>query len=497
MVAVPFDAGAQVRARSAEQGGTHPCIIRGIAAASQENTMPDPVIEPAASPAPAPAPAVVPPAAEPEQRGIVAVTMKRIREMCARATELGTDFAVELMERHEATPMTETDLLTSVNERLLEKRKIPPIDARAGVTGTESEGYRQALEDAVTLRANPSLKLDDTRVAAARDFRGMTLMEQARDYLQRTGIRTQGMGRMEIAGAALAPQVRYGAMTTSDFANALSAASNKRVRAAFAAAPQTFRPIITTESLPDFKPANIVGLGGAPSLMLVPENGEFTRAALSDSGQSYRLFTYGRIIAITRQAIVNDDQSLFGRIPTMFGRKAADLESDLIWGLLTGATIMSDGLALFHASHGNLAAAGTPITVAAVAAGEQAMLVQTDADGNLIGGIRPEFLIVGPAKKVEAQQFLTAVTATQASGVNPYPGNLQLIVEPRITGNQWFLATSPDAFDTIVLAHLLGEEELFTDTRIGFDVDGVENKARLDVGGAVIDWRGFYKNPGN
>ena len=499
MVAVPFDAGAQVRARSASQGGTHPCTIRG-AAAPMENTMPDPVIEPAAdpAPAPAPAPAAQPPAApvEPATRAAPGgvVTATRILEMCGRSADLGHDFAAELIRTNETTPLSENDLLGKVNERLLDKRKIPAIDARAGASGTESEGYRQAIEDAVTLRANPSIKMDAPRVEAAREFRGMTLMEQARDYLGRTGMRTAGMGRLEIAGAALG--MRYGALTTSDFANALSTAANKRLRAAFTAAPQTFRPIISLDTLPDFKPAQIIGLGDAPALLVVPENGEFKRGAISDSGLTYRLATYGRIIAITRQAIVNDDQSLFNRIPTMFGRKAADLESDLVWGILLSNPVMADGITLFHASHGNLAGAGTAITIAAVAAGEQAMLQQTSAEGGFLT-IRPEYLIVGPAKKVEAQQFLTAVTAQQASQVNPYPGNLQLIVEPRITGNQWFLSASPDAFDTLVLAHLLGQEELFTDTRVGFDVDGVENKARLDVGAAAIDYRGLYKNPGN
>lgn len=495
--------------RNAPGGGVaHPNANRGAAAPAAGTTV---VVEPdgttrtepngaaprqAATPAPAPTP--------PEQRA-AGVTASRILDMCGRSTALGNEFAAELIRANETTPLSEADLLGRVNERLIGAQP-RNVDARAGASGTESEGYRQALEDAVTLRSNPGATLTDEqgvaiddrqiiaqRLAAAREFRGLTLMEQARDYLQRTGINVPA-GRLEVAGAALG--LRYGAMTTSDFANALSTASNKRVRAAFTAAPQTFRSLISTDTLPDFKPANIIGIGDAPALLVVPENGEFQRGALTDTGMFYKLTTYGRIIAITRQAIVNDDQGLFGRIPTQFGRKAADLESDLVWGLLLANPVMADGITLFHASHGNLAGAGTAITVAAVAAGEQSMLMQTSAEGGYLT-IRPEFLIVGAAKKVEAQQFLTAVAATQTSNVNPYPGNLQLIVEPRITGNQWFLAASPDAFDTIVLAHLLGQEELFTDTRVGFDVDGVENKARLDVGGAVIDYRGFYKNPGN
>lgn len=365
---------------------------------------------------------------------------------------------------------------------------------RVGPTGTESEGYRRAIETAVILQANPSVKVDQGDADAAREFRGMSLMELARDYVQRTGISASGMGKLELAGAALG--LRYGAMTTSDFANALSNAASKRVRAAYEAAPQTFGPIVSKGTLPDFKETSIIGLGDAPSLLLVRENAEFTYGAVSDTGMTYKLQTYGRIIAITRQALINDDKSLFGRLPTMFGRKAADLESDLVYATLLSNPVMADGFNLFSAQHGNLAGTGGAITVATVGAAEQAMLQQTSVEGGFLT-IRPEYLIVGPAKKVEAQQFLTSVAAVQTSNVNPYPGTLQLIVEPRITGNQWFLSASPTAFDTLELAHLDGQEALYTETQAGFDVDGVKTKARLDVGAAVIDHRGLYRNPGN
>lgn len=489
MVTVPFDAGAQVRTRSAEQGG-HPCTIRGAAAPKETETMPDLVIEPAAAPTPP-----APPAIEQRQQAPapVAITATRILERCGRSDDLGSDFAAELIRENETTPLSEADFERRLSDRLIERRTQPQIDVRGGRTLTESDGYRRAIETAVMLRADPSVRVEQADADAAREFRGMSLMELSRDYLERTGIRTGGMGRLELAGAALG--LRYGAMTTSDFANALSSATSRRVRDAYAAAPQTFAPLVSRGTLPDFKDTNIIGLGDAPQLLLVKENAEFTYGALTDTGMTYRLQTYGRIIAITRQALINDDKQLFGRIPTMFGRKAADLESDLVWGTLVGNPTMADGIALFHASHGNLMT-GAAITVASVALAEQAMLNQTSAEGGYLT-IRPRFLIVGTAKKVEAQQFLTSVTATQNSNVNPFPGTLELIVEPRIPGNQWYLSADPSAADTIEFSHLDGQESLFTETQPGFDVDGVKTKARLDVGAAPIDHRGLVKNPGN
>ncbi|WP_347270991.1 prohead protease/major capsid protein fusion protein [Rhizorhabdus histidinilytica] len=493
-VTVPFDAGAQVRTRSAEQGG-YPCTIRGAAAASQENDMPDPVIEPAADTAPPVEQnrTQVTPPTPPAPTAQPAITATRILERCGRSDDLGSEFAAELIRENESTPLSEADFERRISDRLIERRAQPPLDVRAGRTLTESDGYRRAIETAVILRADPSVQVEAADAEAAREFRGMSLMELSRDYLERTGIRTGGMGRLELAGAALG--LRYGAMTTSDFANALSNATSRRVREAYAAAPQTFGPIVSRGTLPDFKDTNIIGLGDAPQLLLVKENAEFTYGALADTGMTYRLQTYGRIIAITRQALINDDKQLFGRIPAMFGRKAADLESDLVWGTLVGNPTLADGIALFHASHGNLMT-GAAITVASVGLAEQAMLNQTSAEGGYLT-IRPQYLIVGTAKKVEAQQFLTAVAAAQTSNVNPFPGTLTLIVEPRIPGNSWYLAADPAAADTIEFSHLDGQESLFTETQPGFDVDGVKTKARLDVGAAPIDYRGLVKNPGN
>ena len=59
-----------------------------------------------------------------------------------------------------------------------------------------------------------------------------------------------------------------------------------------------------------------------------------------------------------------------------------------------------------------------------------------------------------------------------------------------------FMAADPADYEGLILGHLDGQEELFLETRVGFDVDGIETKARLDVGAAMIDHRGWYKNPG-
>lgn len=511
LVPVPADPNAVVRSAQSNNHGTSQeeddmrrnlpagAVAPAAATATTVETTAAPALraEPAAPAAPAVATEPAARATDPAVRA-PAIAASRILELCGRTAELGGTFAAELIRDSEAGTLTEASMQERIANHLITARAQPTVDVRVGAHGTESEGYRLAVEDSLLLSANAGARaeefgIDAARVEAAREFRGMSLREMARNFLDRTGVRTIGMGPHEIAGQALG--FRGGTLTTSDFANALGNAANRRVRRAFEAAPQTFRPFVSIDALPDFRPAAIIGMGDAPALLLVKENGEIKHGGLTDTGDSYKLATYARIIPISRQAIINDDKGLFGRIPVQFANKAADLESDLVYSQLLGNPNTYDNVPLFHATHGNLMT-GAAITVASVALAEQAMLSQTSAEGGYLQ-IRPRFMIVGPAKKVEAQQFLSPLNANTQGNINPYAGTLELIVDPRITGNQWYLAADPNAFDTIVLAHLEGQEELFTDTHLSFEVDGIKFKARLDVTAKVLDWRGLVKNPGN
>lgn len=505
-VPVPADAGAQVRSAkpNAEQGG-FPCIIRGIpAASSEETTMTNPTTGAPAGNTdvrdqqPATPPAVSNPAPQPdasERAAPATVNARRIRDVVSRSN-LGADFALELVARNEDTPLTEAALTDAIAERLEAQRNTAPINpARVGERGIDSPAYRSAIEHAIVLRAGAQIDISDQERQAAREFRGMSLMELGRFHLEQEGVSTRGMDRLTLAGTALGLS-RAGMHTTSDFAQILSNAANRVLRRAYEAAPQTFRPFVTLGTLPDFKPAPLVGIGDAPALLLVQENGEFKYGTMSDFGDTYKLATYGRIIAITRQTIINDDLGAFNRVPAGFGAQASQLESDLVYAQLLANPTMYDGNALFSTAHANLAASGEAINETTLAAGEQAMMTQTSPEGTQLN-LRPRFLIVGPAKKVEAQKMLAAVTPNATSGVNVFQNSMELIVEARITGNQWYLAADPALIDTIRLESLEGQDGVYTETRVSFDVDGVEMKARVDRVAKVVDWRSFYRNPGN
>lgn len=95
----------------------------------------------------------------------------------------------------------------------------PPITEAVSVATR-----RDAVASALLHRYSPTLfPLED----AARQYRGMTLLELARESLGNAGVNTRGLSRDEVATRAL--------HSTSDFPEILSAVTNKTLRQAYEA----------------------------------------------------------------------------------------------------------------------------------------------------------------------------------------------------------------------------------------------------------------------
>jgi len=362
--------------------------------------------------------------------------------------------------------------------------------------GTEEDTTRrEAMTSALLHRHDPG-RYEMTE--PGRDFVGMSLVEIARACLERTGERARGMGKMEMVGRAIT-------VGGSDLPNVVANVANKSLRDAYTGAPRTFTAWCRRATLPDFKPASRVQYGQASPLVEVGEHGEFRYAQVADSAEVYALVTYGLIVGLTRQLIVNDDMDALARQPAIFGRASADLESDLVYAVLTANANMSDGVALFAAAHGNLTTGpGTVITVANLGVARALMRLQTGLNSDSLLNVAPRFLLVPAALETLAQQTVAPISESflrpDAPGTtNPFAGTIEPIAEPRLDADSalsWYLTADPAAIDTVEYAFLEGEEGLVTESRQGFEVDGVELKARLDFGVKAIDHRGLYKNVG-
>jgi len=447
----------------------------------------------------------VPPAPDPDvnkeegaARAATLAERDRAKEITRRVrlVGLGDDVAQRWIDA--GTPIADVERLVFAE---LEKKQAPVSRSAIAVVGAGFERMRTGIVNAILHRIAPGKHALE---GDGENWKSHSLMEIGRTLLEARGVRTGSLGKMELAGVALGivrpPTVRegpHGFLATSDLAALLATIGRVTLTEGYKTADRSFPPWTRQGTLPDFRTTTRVSLGLGPQLLAVPEHAEYTRGKLTTQGQPVTLGTWGRILAFTRQAMINDDVSLFTRILQLFGNAAAALEGNVVYNLLISNPTMADGFALFSTQHGNLMAADT-INIKSVALARAAMMNQKSADGQYIQ-VMPAFMIVGPNQEVYAYQFLTPITIV-GSVSNVVPEQLrrmQVIVDPRITDWSWYLAASPNQIDTIEYDYLAGGTQgPELETREGWDIDGQEYKAREDFTAAVIDWRGLVKNPG-
>jgi hypothetical protein len=193
---------------------------------------------------------------------------------------------------------------------------------------------------------------------------------------------------------------------------------------------------------------------------------------------------------------VNDDLDAFTGIPQKLGARARQKENIVFWKMITANAAMADGVALFHANHGNLGSAAA-IGETPISAARTAMTLQTDLDGELTR-VAPKYLVVPAAKQTAAEKFLMSIQPTATADVNVFSNKLVPVVEPLLDANSsiaYYLMADKAMIDIAEMALLDGKgPEIFT--REGFDVDGMELKVRYVFGMKILDWRGLYKQPG-
>lgn len=443
--------------------------------------------QPPAPIAAAPAAAAPAPAAQPDG----GTRAMEIMDACNTA-KLPLEFARELMANSKD--------ISQCRALIIEKlaggsNAVAPAGGNRSITvgADESDARRLGIADALLHRAMPSLhKLTEP----GKQYRSLSLFEMGRDCLEAVtpGI-TRGLSRSEVAQASLGLRAG-GMMATSDFPIILGNVINRTLRQQYESRVSEWRPFCRQSTAKDFRTKTVVQLSEGGFFDKIEEGGEYKNDYLSESKESYRVFKYGKKIGITWETIINDDLDFIGRIPQIVVDMAVRAQDDIVWSIPNSNPLMGDGVALFHATHGNLVT-GSVISVDNLGLARLAMRNQKGMRGNQFLNLTPSYLVVGPNLEQIALQYMSsAFNPTTPGTVNPWQASMKIIVEPRITDNRWYLIAAPSSIDTIEYAFLEGEGELFTTMREGWDVDGIEMKARMVFGAKAIDWRGFVKNPG-
>lgn len=373
---------------------------------------------------------------------------------------------------------------------------VQPHRVQIGTDYTDPDFRARTLGEALYARINRAHNPGD----AAREYASMSIADMARDCLGLRGVASTGLSPAKLMERAL--------QSTSDFPLILGDATGRTMRESYRVAGSALKMIGRQVNHSDFRERHRLMLSEGPELEKVNESGEIKSGALAEARETYKLATYAKRVGISRQILVNDDLGAFADIGRRMGQGAAGTEASLLVALLTqnagGGPKMSDGKNLFHADHKNFADTGktpwitpTPSFTTLLSAARLTMRRQVGLQGQPIA-ITPKYLVVPSEGETESEKVLAEITAASVADANPFASKLQLVVEPRLADPKaWYVAADTAEVDGLEWSYLEGEEGPQIDTRSGWEIEGLEVKVRLDFGAGFVDWRGWYRNPGD
>lgn len=442
--------------------------------------------------------------AEIDVEKIRAEAVEADRERIDELVAMGTKFdAMEICKKAIAAGTPLADAKIEVAELIMKRELDKPMPGHmspATIVADQSDKFRDAATDSLLIRS--AVGSVEKPSAGADELLGFSLKELARESLRIAGERYTG-NAVQMVGRAL---------TIGDLPYILANVANKALFTGWDTANETWSTWCGTGSVSDFKTNYLPRASEFSDLDEVPEHGEYLHGKITEAQESYAVVTYGKLFAITRQTIINDDLGALTREPSRMGEAAARKVGDVAYAVLTANAAMGDAIALFHASHSNFVDNGSGAIPgqATIAAGILAMGTQTDLQGLRRLNIRPEYMLAPKALEGAAEVFFNSGSFSDHSTVatdstfastrfNPYAGNyFTRVYDSRLDDDDaaaWYLAAAKGK--TVNVYFLNGVQAPYTEQRTGWTVDGTEFKVRIDCGAKAVDWKGLYFNDGN
>lgn len=440
-----------------------------------------------------------------------AVAAERTRVSSIRALGkkhgLDDDFVNTLVDADTTVETARAQILDKLAERD-DDAGIGHSGPSARITKDERDKYTEGAANWIMVRAGVAGLVEKAAKARGEmvkidpgEFRGVSMVDLARESLQLAGVRMTSRAPKDIMGQAFTVR---NAITqgTGDFPLLLEQALHKILIASYQTTPDKWSRFCGKTTVTDFRAHNLYRRGTFGVLDTVDENGEFKQKPIPDGArEQLTASTKGNIITISRQALINDDLGAFSDIAVDLGRAAKlTIEVD-VFAYINSNPNTGDGNAFFSAAHGNLRASGGAPSVAEVDAMRQLMASQKDLSGNEYLEVDPRIwlgpLALGGQARITNGSQYDPDTANKLQRMNIALGIFEDIVDTaRLTGTPWYTFADPAIAPAIVVGFLDGVEEPFLDSEEGWKVDGTEHKVRLDYGVAGVNPASAAKNNG-
>jgi hypothetical protein len=287
-------------------------------------------------------------------------------------------------------------------------------------------------------------------------------------------------------------QIHAQGWSTIDISSILANNQNKFFRDGWNSIDLSFMQLAAIRAVSDFREITTISLTGDLRFEKVGPAGEIKHGTIGDETTGNKVETYAKMLAITRQDIINDDLGALNVIPRRFGRGAALKLADIFWTEFMNPTTAN----FFHSNNANLNTGVADLTLAGIQTTDAMFMALVDPDGHPMN-LRPKFLVVPPgiyatALTLMASERLIDGTGTAVQGdANIYRGRFTVVMSPYLanstyTGydvNAYYLLADPNDLPMIEIAALNGRVEPTIETaETDFNTLGTQFRAYSDVG---------------
>lgn len=400
---------------------------------------------------------------------------------------------------------------------------------RATMTAAASLIVAAALEASLCLASGMPEKFVSDRLptsqreqvmnqALSAEYRGASVQTLMDQVIQAAGGTFAGSRRDTgfIEAALKADRtIRAEGFSSVSLSGILANVANKALIQSYESVETVWPFICGIRSHADFKTHSRYRLDSTGAFKKVGPDGELKHAGLTDATYTNKLDTFGVIIALTRQMIINDDLGAFLQLPQLIGRMAALRIEEAVFTLL-----LSNPGTFFGTGNKNYISGGSSaLSITSLTTANQKFSDQVDSNGKPIL-VSPKILLVGTALETVAQQLygetqlnVTTTTDVAKFATNPHKGLYRPYKSPyinntsikdqdgaAITGQSatlWMLLADPNIRAAIAVAFLNGQRiPTIQSAETDFNTLGMQWRAFHDFGVGMEDTTAAVESAG-
>lgn len=440
------------------------------------------------------------PAVSADQIRSEAIAAERARS--SEITAMCRDFGMDASE-YLANGMNPDEVRSIILKKMKDEGQKPVPAANIEIVADEEEKFRSAARDGQLIRMGYQV---ERPADGAADFRGMSLRNLAVNCLMRAGDTGQDIMRM---GDEELLKAVYGfdgsraiLQPDSSFQSIINSTMGAVLSKGYQTANTTFQLWTGTGSNPNFKVAQRYRLSASGEPVKIKQHGEFKWDSVSDEGVGTKLDTYGKKFGFTRETFVNDDLGTLAKAIVAQTRSFKRTINRQVYEVLgKNAKYPLDGKNLFHADHMNL---GTPTALSVESLGGlyKLMSLQKDLSNKEQLNIQPRFGLFPVSLMMEARKVLTSTADPGSSNsgvVNPVQGLVTPIFDAELdkySTTAHYAAADPSDVDTVEVGYYNGKAEPTLESKVSWDILGIEYRMFQDWYVQLLDFRGLAKNNG-